>query len=188
MTRHEPVLVTMRMRKGLPRLRSKRVLRSLSEVFELAAERFGFRLVHYSIQNDHLHLICEANHRRALSRGLQGFSIRVARALNRLWDRRGKVFGDRYHDRVLRTPRQVRNALRYVLNNARKHGRKLIGKLDPFASGFWFSGWKGVRGLPVCHEALPEPPLARAHSWLLGVGWRRHGKIAFGERPGPAPG
>jgi len=48
--------------------------------------------------------------------------IRVAKGLNKLWARRGKVFADHYHDRILRTPREVRNALCYVLHNAKKHG------------------------------------------------------------------
>jgi len=82
-------------------------------------ERFGFRLVHFSVQRDHLHLLAEAAHRRALSRGVQGLSIRIARAINRRLQRRGKVFADRYHARALKTPRAVRWALRYVLLNVR---------------------------------------------------------------------
>ena len=101
----------------------------LWRAFTGGCERFGFRLVEYSVQNDHLHLIAEAEDQRCLSRGMQGLLIRIAKALNRLWERRGQVFRDRYHCRVLRTWWQVRNALRYVLNDALRHGLKLTGPI-----------------------------------------------------------
>ena len=122
-----PVHVTMKVRRELPKLRRKVCYRVIAAAFAKGCERQGrlqdgrFRLVQYSIQNDHLHLIVEAKDRTSLSRGMQGLAIRIARGLNRLWERKGKVFADRYHDRILRTPREVRNALRYVLNNGRRH-------------------------------------------------------------------
>jgi len=120
-SRH-PVHVTMRLREGLPSLRRASEFRTLCAAFEAGAERFGFRLNQYSVQTNHVHLIAEAPDRRALSRGVQGLAVRVARRLNRLWQRKGKVFSDHDHDRILRTPKEVRNALAYVLNNAKRHG------------------------------------------------------------------
>src|SRR5688572_2419802 len=117
-----PVEVTMRVKPGLPSLRGLREHAALRAAIVAGCERAGFRLVHYSVQSNHLHLIVEGSCRNGLSRGLQGLAIRMARALNRLWRRLGSVFADRYHDRILRSPREVWNALRYVLNNARKHG------------------------------------------------------------------
>ncbi|MFQ5505224.1 MAG: transposase [Planctomycetota bacterium] len=163
----------------------------LRGAFAAGSERFGFRLVQYSVQNDYLHLIVEGKDRRALSRGMQGLLIRVAKALNRLWGRRGTVFSDRYHDRILRTPREVRNVLRYVLQNTLRHWVQRYGAprrkgikpwLDPFASGCWFDGWKErlrLRGLEgvAC-------PVAVARTWLLTEGWRRHGLISLEEQPG----
>ncbi|HKO91462.1 MAG TPA: hypothetical protein VJU61_09940, partial [Polyangiaceae bacterium] len=73
------------------------------------------RIVHYSIQSNHVHLLVEADDRRALTAGLRGLFVRIAGALNRLWQRRGGVFADRFHERELRTPREVRNSLLYVL-------------------------------------------------------------------------
>ena len=73
----------------------------------------GFRICHYSIQGNHLHLICEATDERLLARGVQGFSSLVARRINRLLGRRGKVFADRYHCRALATPRSWRR-IRYA--------------------------------------------------------------------------
>jgi hypothetical protein len=126
-------------------------------------------------------MIVEAKDRPALARGVQGLLIRVAKALNRLWGRRGSVFGDRYHDKVLRTPREVRSALAYVLNNARKHGLRLAQAVDVFASGAWFDGWREkfrARGVPEAR------PVAAPRTWLLRVGWRRHGLIRLAEIPG----
>src|SRR5687768_2740624 len=111
-----PAHVTMKLRAHLPVLRRKPEYAALRTAFGRGKDRFGFRLVHFAILNDHLHLICEAEDRHALRRGVQGLAIRVARALNRLWHRTGKVFADRYHDHVLRSPREVRNAIAYVMH------------------------------------------------------------------------
>ena len=181
----EPVHVTVRLMKGLPLLRDLEVDRTLRDAFVKGCDRFGFRMTHYSIQNDHLHLIAEMEDRTALSRGMQGLLIRIAKALNKLWGRKGRVFADRYHDHVLESPREVRNAIAYVLhnwrNNGRKHGRR-PRTLDRFSSGPWFEGWKErvtVRGLDGVLR-----PIAEAVTWLLRIGWRRHGLIGVTERPG----
>ena len=173
-----PLHVTARLRAGLPSLRRHRTYRVLEPVLAAGSERFGFRLVEYSVQTNHLHLIVEAKDRRALARGMQGLLVRVARALNRRWQRRGSVFADRYHDRVLRTPREVRNALAYVLNNARRHGVRLAhGAVDPFSTGGAFGGWRRRVARLVRH-------LPGAHSWLLAIGWKRHGPLDVDAVPG----
>ena len=185
-----PVHVTMKIAKGLPSLRVRAAYRVVCEAFDKGCKRAGrleggvFRLVHYSVQGDHLHLVCEAKDRTSLSRGVQGLSIRIARGLNRLWERQGKVFADRYHDRILRTPREVRNVLRYVFNNARRHYRRLrADRPDAFTSGAWFDGWRDY----VYDGFLgPEPPIARARTWLLTKGWRRHGRLRLLEEPASA--
>jgi len=117
-----PVEVTMRVKPGLPSLRGLREFEALRGAIAAGCERDGFRLVHFSVQSHHLHLIVEGDSRATLTRGMQGLAIRIARALNRLRRRVGSVFADRYHDRILQSPREVWNALRYVLCNARKHG------------------------------------------------------------------
>ncbi len=157
----------------------------MRSAFAAGCNRFGFRLAQYSVQRDHIHMICEAAECTALSRGVQGLLIRVAKALNRLWGRKGSVFGDRYHDRVLRTPKEVRATLVYVLNNAKKHGLRLAQGLDHFASGWWFDGWREqfrTRGMPA------NCPVASPRTWLLRGGWRRgggrRGLIGLTEVPG----
>ncbi len=175
-----PVHVTTRLVEGLPSLRRVRERQVLERAFGAGAERFGFRLVEYSVQSNHLHLIAEATNRRTLARGMQGLLIRVAKALNKLWARKGKVFWDRYHDRILRTPREVRNALVYVLRNHARHGLRMLG-VDPCSSGRWFEGWRGER--EGVAPARDPSPVARARTWLLNVGWRRRGRIAWTELP-----
>jgi len=181
--------VTLKLQQGLPRLRSKREYAALRAAFGAGCDRNGFRLTHYAVLNDHLHFLVEARDRRALSRGLQGLAIRIARALNRLWQRNGKVFADRYHDRILKTPREVRNALRYVLANGKKHaaeGREVYvaAAIDTFTSAPWFNGFREpvtVRGI----EAMPRP-VTDAHTWMLTIGWRRHGLLSVHEMPATA--
>jgi REP element-mobilizing transposase RayT len=149
----------------------------LSGAFRESCERGGFRLVHYVILSNHIHLVCEAKDRVSLSRGVQGLCVRIAKRLNRLWNRLGKVFADRFHDRILRTPREVRNALAYVLQNARRHG-VVVGQRepDPLSSGRWFDGWRDLVA-----DWTSEAPIARARTWLLSKGWRRHRLIGLAD-------
>ena len=151
---------------------------TLENVFAAGAERFGFRLVHYSIQSNHLHLVAEATNREALARGMQGLLVRVARGLNKMWRRRGSVFADHYHSRALPTPREVRHALAYVLCNARRHGSRVEG-VDRFSSGKAFDGWSRP---PPARVWIPRTTVA-PRTWVLRAGWRRHGLIGLDEAP-----
>ena len=144
-----------------------------------AASRAGFRVLHFSVQTDHVHLIVEADSKDDLRRGLNRLNCRVARALNRAWSRRGQVWADRYHARALATPREVRNGIAYVLLNFRKHlGAPPV--IDPRSSGLWFDGWTHSPQQPP----LP-PPTAVARTWLGATGWRRAGGLV-GPREKPA--
>jgi REP element-mobilizing transposase RayT len=143
-----------------------------------AASRAEFRILEFSVQDDHVHLVVEAQHGGALSGGLRGLAIRLARAVNRVLGRRGRVWDDRYHARALTTPRAVRHALVYVLMNFRKHRREKTA-IDPCSSGPWFGGWRAA----MRAGGLGPPPVVPARSWLARDGWRRHGLIGFDERP-----
>jgi REP element-mobilizing transposase RayT len=180
-----PVLVTVRLRDGLPSLRHAAELRSLHAAFLAGSRRPHFRIVHTSVQSNHVHLIVEAHGKQSLASGTGGLLIRIARGLNRLWRRHGRVFSDRYHARILRTPSEVRNALVYVLQNARKHGWDGLGP-DPCSSGPWFDGWRDVPD--AARNALRSQtasPFAQPRTWLLRVGWQRLGRIGIEERPAP---
>lgn len=181
-----PCLVTLRVRDDVASLRAIRVVRALERAFARGCERTGFRLVHYVILGNHAHLLVEAEGRDALARGMKSLVARFAKAVNRALHRTGSVLRDRYHLRVLSSPRQVRNALAYLLLNARKHlGERAPRRaaIDPASSGRFFDGWIGRRGPPAA-ERPRELPVARARTWLLRVGWRRHGLIDPAEVPG----
>lgn len=183
-SRH-PAHVTLRLREGLPSLRSKPLFDVVRRAFCAARSRTDFRVAHYSVQSNHLHLLVEADDRTALSRGMAGLQIRLARALNRHLSRRGKVFSDRFHARILQTPTEVRNALAYVLNNVRKHAaergvRLPRNWLDPFSSAACFPGWLGARP----HGQPPDVGITPGRTWLLAAGWKRVGPLRIDRCPG----
>lgn len=183
--RDHPSHVTVRIRRGIPSLRRRRFVAEFRRSLAKASDRGDFRVVHYSIQRDHVHMIVEAAGRRALASGMKSISARIARAVHRAYDRTGRVLDGRYHLRALKTPREVRNALAYVLLNARKHWRQRHGvpppvRTDEASSGRWFDGWRGAIGRPRAGpREVPEP-----HTWLLRRGWRRRGLVGLAEVPG----
>jgi REP element-mobilizing transposase RayT len=165
----------------------KAFLRDFRRSLRQACDQGSFRVVHYAVQNDHLHLLVEAADKRALGVGMKSVSTRIARAVNRVFGRKGPVLLGRYHVRVLKSPREVRNALRYVLLNARKHwaernpGKLRAPGLDAASSGRWFDGWKR-RPWPAPAPDVPE--VARARYRVTIKGWRKHRLIDPAEIPG----
>ena len=184
--RNCPAHITLRTQRDVPSLRRRAFVSEMKRSFAAACERGDFRLVQFSIQRDHLHLLVEASDKRALGRGMKSICARVARAVNRVFQRIGAALLGRYHVRALHTPREVRNALAYVLLNARKHWKQRTGsappvRLDQASSGAWFNGWTHrVQPLSACEP----PPVAESRTWLLRIGWRRHGFIDPSEVPG----
>lgn len=186
-----PVHVTLKLLPVVGNPRRNRLYKRVEEAIGAGNKKQGFRVCHFSVQDGHIHLICEAHSATALSRGVQGVSIRIARAINKALYRKGKVFADRFHSRILRTPTETRNALNYLLNNRIGHivrrgyepGVKVW--IDPYSSGPWFNGWK-VR--PDHGRALgPDPPVAEPRTWLLGRGWRMRGLLMPGDVRAPRP-
>jgi REP element-mobilizing transposase RayT len=174
-------------------LRTVAVVRAFRRSLAEACERGDFRVAHYSLQGDHAHLIVEARSTRALANGMNSIGARLARAVNRVTRRRGPVLDGRYHARVLGTPREVRRALAYVLLNARRHLQKqrrsarLASRIpfDPASSASGFDGWRSQTAIRL-PEVRGRPEVARPRTWLLRVGWRRHGLIDPDETPGGA--
>jgi len=150
-------------------LRSRRCFSAIATAFAGGRERDGFRLIHFSVQGNHLQLVVEALDAECLSRGMQGLTIRIAKRLNRVMGRRGAVFADRYHEHVLRSPSEVARALAYVLGNfavhARRRGDWSVGvEIDPYCS------------VSVEVQLGPGPPLiSEPRTWLLCSGWRMAG-------------
>lgn len=153
------------------------------------SHKADFRIVEFNVLGNHLHLITEASSKQALARGIQGFSVRVARRVNSALKRTGKLFAHRYHARALKTPTEVRHALRYVLLNRKHHdSEKRFSKnwFDPYSSAAWFEGWSAPLRISMGwqQELVDlERPNARPQTWLLSVGWRRLGLLRLDEAP-----
>ncbi len=204
----QPVHVTLRSRLGP--LRSQHLFPVVQLAIRRACHREPrrFRVVHFSVQRDHVHLVVEAQNARALSSGMRSVAIRVARYVNDLLSRRGSLWADRWHGRALTSPREVRNVLLYVLANFRKHGRgELSAGLDAYSSAAWFDGWREwapSSGLPPPLAGPRRPswlrqvtgtgadtdgarneveacPVLASRTWLGGQGWRRYGLLGLKE-------
>ncbi len=153
----------MRLQPGVGYLRSYQRAKVVEGALRAARDRFGVRIIHYSIQGNHLHLIVEAEGPEALSRALLGLATRLARRLNKLSGRHGGVFADRYHAHPLKTPRETKRAVRYVLGNYRHHALEYLpaGWTDPLASARFMQERPGG-----------DAPVVAPSVWLLRVGWR----------------
>ena len=157
----------MRVADHVWNLRSRRSFRVFDSAMRGARKHRGFRVVHFSVQGNHLHLIVEASGARAFALGVRGLLVRLARGLNRMMGRKGPVFEDRYDAHVLRTPAEVRNAIRYVLGNfdshAARRGERVSTRpwIDPFSS---ISGKQPRTEQP---SLFPEPATSDASGWLL---------------------
>jgi REP element-mobilizing transposase RayT len=197
----EPLHVVIRAADAIGTLRGFKTYHALRTAVVATFHRYNFRIVHLSIQRTHVHLIIEAQNRMALARGMQAFQISAAKHLNAAVAklsgkrRRGSVFTDRYHVEILRTPRQVRHALAYVLNNWRRHGehRRAAAlargwRVDPFSSAPVFEGFRDVDPLAIqWPDTYLAMPVWEARTWLLSDGWKKHGLIRPDEMPGPHP-
>ena len=171
---NQPVHVTWRVLPHVWNLRSRRAFRTLLRAFRPAVERFGTRLTHFSVQGNHLHLIVEADGAPALSSAMQGLAIRIAKGLNRMMDRIGKVFADRFHARPLRTPTDAHNAIAYVLGNARVHAERQ-GRAPSTAPDRFAASPADLRATTPWWRTIDggAPPITLPTSWLLGRGWMR---------------
>jgi REP element-mobilizing transposase RayT len=150
----------MKLGPGLPSLRERASLAVVLDCFRGGCDRFGFRLVHFTVQHNHLHLICEADDEKALTAGMRGLAVRLSMNLNRHWGRRGQVFPERYHAVQLKSLLQIRNALLYVLMNHLRHRlEEPPGRIDSASSGQWFDGWAERELRAMCRA--PEARDAR---------------------------
>src|SRR5256885_16917055 len=185
-----PIHVTLRAISAVGNLRRRCVYQAIREATLTTARREDFRIVHLSIQHNHVHLLVEANDKHALASGMQGFQISSAKHLNAAISkgkpgprRRGTVFPDRYHAEIITSPTQARPALSYVLNNWHKHKEdqapKLSGwKIDWFSSAITFPGWAEYGEEPYFWRGPEtyEPLIVyQPTTWLLKEGWRRGG-------------
>ena len=182
-----PIQITLNTKLELGTLRKKRVVAVLRDGLVEGCDSGVFRICHFSIQRHNLRFLVEAHDRQALSRGMQGINVRLAKALNRLWSRNGSVFADRYDMRVLKNGRDVRASLCYVLNgvlNDPQEARKLKRRPDmEYSSARYFDGWKD--DVEVEEPPAGRAPVARPLTSLLQSGWKKFGLIGVDELPSP---
>jgi putative transposase len=152
-----PVHVTLKVRGDVPNLRTEKRFLAAKKAFRYGCDRFGMRLIEFSVQSNHIHLIVEAKDRTSLSKGMQGLLIRLANQINRACERRGRVFADRYHAHILRSPSEVRNAVHYVKFNGNKHSKVAKEYIDGFSSA-----WPGAIQLEDGTYVVVAPA-----TWLL---------------------
>jgi putative transposase len=206
-----PRHIVLRVRNDVGSLRKRFMHRALRAATiavamrELASDEVNgaFRIVHISIQRTHIHLIVEADNKLALTRGMLSFMTSAAKHINAEYSvqrklarrRRGPVFADRYHQQVIKTPRQARRTLSYVLNNWRKHreDQEPFAKhwdMDPFSSGISFGAWKEYDNVPFMTKPPPTYESLVVYlpkTWLLREGWRKSGPISMFEVPSSRP-
>ena len=190
--------VILRVVPEIGSLRRRGMFQAMREATIVAAVRERIRIVHISLQRAHVHLLVEAENAEALARGMQGFTISAARNINtvlgdgRCRRRRGRVFADRYHLVIAKTPRHVRNLIGYILCNWRHHGEDREGLprtwlVDPFSSGISFPDWKELEDKDVMwpiRETYDPLVVRRPASWMLAEGWKRAGTISARDVPG----
>ncbi len=175
--------LTLKLRRGLQSLRRGKTFEAIKRSFYKYSLRDGFRLVHFSVQQDHLHLIAEADSKSRLTQAMQRLTVSLARQLNFVWQKlsgkwTGRIFKERYHQHVIRNPKEVRAALLYVLRNALKHHEIRRGEQDFYSSARYFDGFSKARP-----QAPPENLIVKATAWLLTTGWRESGLIKSYEVP-----
>ena len=172
-----PLFVTIGALDHVPNLRGAFCLPIVEEAIASWKSRDRFRVVHYSVQSNHVHLIVEApGGRAAVSRAMKGIKVSIARQINQLTFSSGTFWADRYHDEVLDSPRKVRNRVAYVLGNGRRHRVRAAWRrddrgVDPCSSAEAFDGWK----TPITRRRRGPPPVAPPGTWLLRSGWKRAG-------------
>ncbi|WP_428261297.1 hypothetical protein [Haliangium sp.] len=176
-----PVRVILRTKPELGNLRKKGVHEVIRAALVEGCDTGSFRICHYALQRHGLLLVVEAKDRTALSRGMQGINVRMAKSLNRLWERNGSVFSDRYDTHSLKNGRAVRETLCYVLNNARLNERPRKGSADSYSSAAYFDGWKNPP--TSLRPGRGAPPVAKPRTALLKSGWRKYGLLDIDEVP-----
>ena len=187
---YEPVHVTARAVRSAPNLRSQIVFAGLRALFARSSAK-GFRLLHFSVQSNHVHLIVEADDGVALARGVQRLLSRAAMAINALGRRSGSVWRDRHHREPLTTPSQVRNTYAYVLFNNRKHeissgspSDATLRAFDQCSSTHWFRDWSPACPPPRAALERAGPPIVSApQTWLANNGWQTWGLLRIDEIP-----
>ncbi len=183
-----PLHINVKIQKNLPNLRTKKLFNIVKKAI-LRARLRGFRINHFAVLKNHIHLIAEGKDKKQMGKAMQAFTLSLAKSINRTCKRKGKVFVDRYHLHILKTPLEVKNALKYVFKNAAKH-YSLENIFDPYSSLIAFKEKERLLGqagfiIPKILSSFDEiyhhlqsiiHIIDPARSWLLKTGWTKAAK------------
>ncbi|MGZ3722846.1 MAG: transposase [Bdellovibrionales bacterium] len=174
-----PLHITLKLKKGMASLRTKQALTDFRKAVT-EAKKFSLHVIHYSIQNNHVHFIAEAKDSESLARGMTSLSGRFGKVIRGMTGGVGRVFQGRFHVHILKSPTEMKRALEYVLLNTSKH-MKFVEHFDEFSSGPAFKQWRALLGRRLnglIEEQLTYlswhfRELSEPRSWLCSVGWMR---------------
>lgn len=124
-THREPLHVNFKYKISV---RNKETLKLLKRCIQ-NARRHGLQVLQYSFQHNHVHLILQAESNAVLTRGMRSLTISFAKGL-----KQGRVQVERYHLHVLKTAREVKHALHYVLFNQQKHEKGTYSAVNDYSS------------------------------------------------------
>ena len=184
-TNSRPLHVTIEVSEGVPNLRAASMAQVVCDAIGRANRREDFRVVHFCLLGTHVHVICEADGPEELASGMKSLNGTIAKAVNRRLARKGRVIACRFHLHVLRTKREVRNAVQYVLRNAERHGlhdawpgqvggtgtrsglaSNGLPRPDPLSTAAWFPYW-AEQELIVAPTQIPASVVRPAQCFLL---------------------
>ena len=169
-------MITQRFRKGVGNARTRRHLQAFEEVLLYKQDPERLRVIEYSLQRDHDHLIVEVPEGRpGLASALRGMHGALAKRWNGLWGRKGAVFGECDELPLVRA-RMAGNAVRYVIWNGYHHDETGIG-FDRGSSARWSEAWGG--DVPARMEGRTLKPVFAARTGLLREAYRRFRLVVY---------
>jgi len=181
--RDEPLHIGIQLLPGLPSMRTPGAKLVVFEAIRAMRGRFGFRIVEFAVMSNHIHMLCEAKNNDELAAAMKSFKVRLAGGFNKLWERAGQVWADRFWSRVVRKVHELRRLVRYILLNGRRHGIQLPDdEPDWYTSGPWFPFWEGRWGQTFSKN---PPPTERATYMALQCA--RRFLIELDDKPMPPP-
>jgi REP element-mobilizing transposase RayT len=132
----------------------------------LNSRKQGLKIVHFSLQSNHIHLIVEADNNQILESGMRSLTVTFAKGLSK-----GKVQIERYHLHVLKCLQETKNAVIYVLFNRQKHEKGTYSVVDEYASLFgmeeFIKQFARKYKMTIKRGKLEEHPLDHARSYFL---------------------
>jgi hypothetical protein len=201
-TKSRPLHVTVEVAEDVPNLRAANMAPLVIDAIGRANVREDFRVVHVCILGTHIHMICEAEGVEELANGMRSVNNTIAKAVNKRLGRKGAVMPRRFHSHVLRTKREVRNAVQYVLRNAERHGlhdawpgcargaetgtgtRSALAspglpRPDPLSTAAWFPYWAEGE-LVIASSQIPASVVQPAQCFLMMLAFK-DAPLSFAE-------